>query len=195
MLCVLSTIINLSLETASVPVSFKEALLTPVLKKPQLDKDILNNYRPISNLPYISKLLERVVADQFVSYLNAHSLAEPFQSGYKKYHSTETALLYVTNDILRNLDKKQSVILVLLDLSAAFDTVVHQILLTHLEHCLGVIGQAVLWFKSYFTDHVQCVSILGSKSTEVPLISSVPQGSVLGPIAFTAYTLPLGDIA
>ncbi len=131
-------------------------------------------------------MLERIVANQFVSYLNAHSLAEPFQSGYKKYHSTETTLLYVTNDILRNLDKKQSVILVLLDLSTSFDTV---------DHRLGVNGQALSWFKFHFTDRAQCVSILGSKSAKVPLTRGVPQGSILGPIAFTAYTLPLGDIA
>ncbi len=111
----LSTIINLSLETASIPTSFKGALLTPVLKKPQLNKDLLDNYRPISNLPCISKLPKHIIVDQFVRYLNAHSLAEPFQSGYKKNHSTETALIYVTNDILRNLENKQSVILILLD--------------------------------------------------------------------------------
>ncbi len=125
----LVSIINLSLASSTVPTSFKTTLLLPILKKPQLDVDELNNYRPISNLPFISKLLERVVASQLVAHLQKHNLAEPFQSAYRKHHSTETALTFVNNEILMSLDRRKTVVLILLDLSAAFDTVDHITLL------------------------------------------------------------------
>ena len=190
----LTKIVNLSIESALVPDCFKLALLNPLLKKPRLDFEIYANFRPISNLIFISKLTEKVVASQLVDYVMRNDLDETFQSAYKQLHSTETALVRVNNDILVALDNHQSVILLLLDLSAAFDTVDHGILLDRLSHRFGICGLALSWFKSYLSNRFQFVEIRGEKSSHQPLTCGVPQGSVLGPILYLLYTSPLGDI-
>ena len=112
-------------------------MINPILKKPLLDKEIFSNYRPVSNLTYVSKLMEHVIAKQLIDHLESNNLAETFQSAYKQYHSTETVLTSVTNNILTALDRRQAVLLVLLDLSAAFDTVDHSVLLRRLEVRVG----------------------------------------------------------
>ena len=123
-----------------------------------------------------------------------NSLHEKLQSAYKAKHSTETALLAVQNDILLNLDRKRGVILVLLDLSAAFDTIDHSFLLERLASKLGIGGKAYDWFKSYLAGRSQVIYIDRETSSLVILIFGVPQGSVLGPILFTIYTIPLGEL-
>lgn len=190
----ITKIINLSLASSTVPNKFKESLISPLLKKQSLDPEVLNNYRPVSNLPFVSKVLEKVVASQISSYLDTHGLNEIFQSAYKRHHSTETALLRVQNDILKAIDNNCSVILLMLDLSAAFDTVDHAILLHRLQSHFGITGNALKWFESYLSERHQCVYINGTKSSWHDLLFGVPQGSVLGPILFTLYTSPLGDI-
>uniref|UniRef100_A0A8C6SKQ3 Reverse transcriptase domain-containing protein n=1 Tax=Neogobius melanostomus TaxID=47308 RepID=A0A8C6SKQ3_9GOBI len=187
-------IINSSLENGYVPKSFKYAVIKPLLKKPNLDPDILANYRPISNLPFISKVLEKVVAKQLCSHLQDNSLFEKFQSGYRTYHSTETALVKVTNDLLLAADAGLASILVLLDLSAAFDTIDHNILLQRLETDVGIRGTALSWFKSYLSDRHQFVNVNQQSSPCSKVCYGVPQGSVLGPILFILYMLPLGNI-
>ena len=122
-----------SLTSSHVPADFKHAIVKPHQKKPTLDIDILNNYRSVSNLPYVSKLVERVVAKQLNTHIDEHALHDPFQSAYRRGHSTETAILRVKNDIAATVDIKCTTILVLLDLSAAFDSVVHELLMTRLE--------------------------------------------------------------
>ena len=126
-------IINCPLSHGVMPDSLKTAMLLPLLKKKNADHAIFSNFRPISNLKLISKLIEKAVASQLTDYLSFNSLHESFQSAYKRYHSSETALLRVHNDILRSIDNGESVILVLLDLSAAFDTVNHELLLSRLS--------------------------------------------------------------
>ena len=116
------------------------------------------------------------------------------QSAYKAGHSTETALVRMKNDILTSMDKNQCVLLVLLDLSAAFDTVNHSKLLRVLQHRIGLGGTALMWFESYLRERTQAVAIRYSTAPSVELQRGVPQGSVLGPILFTIYTLALGDI-
>ena len=116
------------------------------------------------------------------------------QSAYKQVHSTETALVRVQNDILTSMDSKHGVILVLLDLSAAFDTIDHITLLNQLQQRLGITNTALQWFESYLSGRTQSVSVESEYSTPVPLKYGVPQGSVLGPLLYTIYTLPLGDI-
>ena len=123
-----------------------------------------------------------------------NDLNEGLQSAYKKHHSCETALLRVQNDILKSIDDKKCVVLLLLDLSAAFDTVDHKILLHRLRSRFGIKGKALLWLQSYLTDRSQSVQIDGSTSSTRPLRFGVPQGSVLGPLLYLLYTAPLGDL-
>ena len=187
-------ILNTSLVTGYVPQSFKFAVIKPLLKKPTLDPEILSNYRPISNLPFLSKVLERVVVKQLCQHLQENSLFEHFQSGFRAHHSTETALVKVTNDLLLAADDGLVSILVLLDLSAAFDTIDHSILLQRLEWDIGIRGAALCWFKSYLSNRYQFVNVNQQSSPYSRVSYGVPQGSVLGPILFTLYMLPLGNI-
>ena len=191
---VLTTITNLSLACAEFSDTLKVAFVSPLIKKITLDCEILKNYRPVSNLSFISKLIERVVCTQLISHLKSNGLYEVFQSAYREFHSTETALLRVQNDLLLSVDDSGGVILVLLDLSAAFDTIDHDKLLNLLSDRFGIRGSALEWIRSYLTNRKQSVLIHGERSEELELIYGVPQGSVLGPILFTLYTTPLGDI-
>ena len=135
----ITSMINLSLSPGTLPSSWKDAIVLPSLKSGKKEL-IMENYRPISNLPFISKLCEKVVAMQLTDHLLRNNLMEPFQSAYRPNHGVETALLRVCNDILRSMDKRKITVLVLLDLSAAFDTVGHQILLHRLQSRFGVTG-------------------------------------------------------
>ena len=191
----ITDIVNLSLKDASVPDEMKKAVVIPLIKKISLDKDNMKNYRPVSNLNFISKIIEKIVAKRLDKHLQDNHLIEKMQSAYKCFHSTETALLKVQNDILFAMNQKKMVALVLLDLSAAFDTIDHQILLGRLKERFRVTGTALEWFKSYLMNRCQSVIISGKESTHHQLHYGVPQGSVLGPILFTLYTAPVGDIA
>ena len=186
-------IINLSMESGYVPTCFETASVTPVLKKPGLDPNDFNNFRPISNPPFFSKLQERAVADQLHQHMSNNMLFETLQSVYRKHHSTETTLIKITNDLLIAADSGHISLLILLDLSAAFDTIYHSILLNRLSD-LGLTGTVLAWFRSYLTNRAQFVSVNGSHSPPAPVNQGVPQGSVLGPILFTIYMLPLGQI-
>ena len=151
----MTSIINDSLRSGVFPSIYKSAIVTPLLKKPSLDP---NNYQPVSNLSFISKILEKVVAPQLMSHLNRHNLFSSFQSAYRPSHSTETALLKVVNDLLLAMDEGKLSVLVLLDLSAAFDTIDHDILLHRLQHVFGIQGTVLSWFRSYLTKIFQIVS-------------------------------------
>ena len=164
------------------------------LKKSDADFEQFQNFRPISNLKVVSKLVEKAVAIQLTDHVMAHHLDETFQSAYKNFHSTETALVRVQNDILCAIDNNESVILLLLDLSAAFDTVDHSILLSRLHDRFGVNGTAAAWFESYLTSRTQFVRVNDCRSTQRSLERGVPQGSVLGPLLYLLYTSPIADI-
>ena len=135
----------------------------------------------------MSKLLEKNVANQLTAVLTDHHIYNKFQSGFRKQHSTETALLRVTNDLLMSADSGKCSILVLLDLSVAFDTVDHNILIKRLREWVGVTGSALDWFKSYLTGRCFSVAVGPHVSKSVPLSCGVPQGSVLGPILYALY--------
>ena len=168
-------------------------MLIPLLKKIGLER-LKKNFRPISNLPYVSKITDSAVADQIVLHMITNGLHEPLQSAYKQFHSCETALLKVKNDILMTMDKQQVSILLLLDLSAAFDTVNHNLLLRRLSDRCGIQGHTYKWLESYLSERFQMVRIKSETSNKVPLTCGVPQGSVLGSLLFAIYTLPLGDL-
>ena len=190
----ITMIMNASLSSGSVPSLFKHALVNPLLKKSTLDPEILKNYRPVSNLPFLSKVLERIVLTQLMTHLENHNLLERFQSAYRKGHSTETALLRVVNDLLGAADRGRVSILSLLDLSAAFDTIDHDILCNRLKDVFGCTGVVLAWFRSYLTDRTQSVIVNNTASAPSPLRYGVPQGSVLGPVLFTMYTQPLSSL-
>ena len=194
LLPIITAIINASLKSAKVPQTFKKAVVTPLLKKPSDDQDLLSNYRPVSNLSFISKILEKVVASRLSQHKTAHGLYEPFQSAYRSGHSTETAVLRVHNDILRAIDNGNCVFLVLLDLSAAFDTISHNIILNRLSSNFGIDGDALEWIRSYLTDRSQTVLVSGKYSEPATLKYGVPQGSVLGPSFFTDYNSPVAAL-
>ena len=185
---------NMSLRTGVMPSHLKRAHVRRILKKPGLDKDTLNNYRPVSNLPYLSKTIGRVVAARLSAHMSECNLCVPNQSAYKPNHSVETALVCVQNDILCAMDNQNIVIMLLLDLSAAFDTVDHNVMLHRLSHDVGVGQTALKWFKSYLSDRVQAAHINGSTSPARLLTCGVPQGSVLGPQLFSIYAAPLSKI-
>ena len=148
----------------------------------------------MSNLPFISKILEKVVLTQLQKHLSENDLLEIRQSAYRKNHSTETALLSVVDGLLRNADDRLVSVLALLDLSAAFDTLDHPILLQRLETTFGISGTVLHWFASYLENREQSVKVDNVLSSPSPLQFGVPQDSVLGPILFTLYSQPLSDL-
>ncbi len=145
-------IINSSLSLGYIPKSFKLAVIKPLIKKPKLDPCELANYRPISNLPFMSTFLEKVVSAQFCYCLQKNDIYEEFQSGFRPHQSTETALVKITNNLLLASDQGCIKLLVLLDLSAAFDTIGHDILIDRLQNYTGIQGQVLRWFRSYLSD-------------------------------------------
>ena len=127
--------------------------------------------------------------------MDLNNLADTYQSAYRPLHSTESALIKVKNDIMFSLDANKSVLLVLLDLSAAFDTIDHNILISRLSQRICLKGPALGWFRAYLADWSTQVDIAGHLSEPIISQFSLPQGSVVGPVGYTVYTLPVGDIA
>jgi len=187
----LCDLFNRSLSTSTVPAAFKSAYITPMLKKPGLDSADARSYRPISNLSVVSKLLERLVHRRMFDLLHLRELLPRLQSAYRRHHSTETAVLKVLADILLAVDAGDLSVLALLDLSAAFDTVDHDILLQRLQTSFGIEGAVLNWFRSYLTGRYQSVRRGSSMSASTALLFGLPQGSVLGPLLFILYTADL----
>ena len=145
---IIAAILNKSLETSCMPAELKRAHVRLRLKKSSLDPDVLNNYRPVSNLLFVSKIIEKVVDARLENHLRENDLHEPLQSSYRKHNSTETALIKIQSDILQALDTGRVAALVLLDLSAAFDTIDHSILTERLHKSFGISGDALTWIIS-----------------------------------------------
>ena len=146
--------VNLSLQTGHFADAWKEALLSPLLKNSTLDI-VFPNFRPVSNLPFVSKLAERCLSEQVLLHMSLNCPLPVCQSAYTKNCSTETALLKVTSDILSDMDDNKVTLLVMLDLSAAFDTIDHSILLETLRKKGGILGKALDWFLSYLSNRFQ----------------------------------------
>ena len=151
-------LINKSLVQGSIE-GVKSSVIDPLLKQSNLNNEIFKNYRPVNNLVFFSKLIERVVLARLNNHMTEHALHTREQFGYKKYHSTETMMLGIVNDILKGFDEQKATVVIFLDLSAAFDTIDIPILLQILHDDLGVRGVALKWLKSFLTDRVQRVRV------------------------------------
>jgi len=191
---IITEIINVSLQLGEMPTSLKHAQIKPLLKKLSLEL-IKKNYRPVSNLQFLGKAIESAVILQYNEHLSKHNLHDNKQSAYKKFHSSETLLMKIHNDIMSCMNKGEIVMLVLLDLSAAFDTIDHGILLRRLENVYGIKDTALNWFRSYMSNRTQSVIINNTESERKLLNYGVPQGSKLGPILFNSYIAPVSKIA
>ena len=154
----LTKLVNLSLKNGIFPNPFKWAIVTPLLKKATLSKENLKSYRPVSGLSFLSKLVERIVGAQIRSHMNSHDIGKILQSTYSVGHSSETGLC-IKNEIHLSLSKGMPTALVLLDLSAAFNTINHDTLLSCLLANFCFAGSALNWFRSYLNDRFQSVEI------------------------------------
>ena len=180
----LSVIINSSFNTGDVPHLLKISKICPIYKKG--DKSDLSNYRPISILPNFSKILEKLVYNRLVTYLEKHSILSDKQYGFRKNRSTYMAVTEMIDKITEAMDKNQYSIGIFIDLSKAFDTLNHNILLRKLQY-YGIRGLAYEWFKSYLQNRKQYCTFNGSESPHLAITCGVPQGSVLGPLLFLIY--------
>ena len=180
----LSTIFNLSLKTGIYPELLKSAKVIPIFKKGS--KLQTNNYRPISLLSNLNKILEKIMFTRVYSFLEDNDILYKLQFGFRKKHSTNHALIDITENIRQTLDKGKYACGIFIDLQKAFDTVNHNILTSKMHH-YGIRGIANDWFKSYLSDRSQFVSIQGFESETEKVKHGVPQGSVLGPLLFLLY--------
>ena len=181
-------IVNLSLQVGKMD-KVKGAVILPLIKElsSMTDTEEYKNYRPVSNLVFIGKLVERVVDIRFQEHLDRNDLNIKEEYGYKQSHSTELLLTWVANNLLEACDKNMPSVVLLLDLSAAFDTVDHEKLLNILEVEIGVTGVALQWFREFLTNRTQKVKIGDSYSEVAQLLYGVIQGSILGPRLFNVY--------
>ena len=179
-------LVNLSLKTGSVD-GVKDADIIPLLKGDTLDPNVLKNFRPVSNLTFIGKLIERVVLRRLNEHMTINRLHIPEQSAYKKNHSTETILVRIWNDLLVASEEKSATVVMMLDLSAAFDTVDHGLLLKILRNEIGLRGRVLNWFTSFLCGRSQRIRLGMATSDDIVIQFGVPQGSVLGPVLFNIY--------
>ena len=188
---------NLSFTQSKFPEQLKTGCVRPVLKKAGQDINDANNYRPITNLGNLSKVLEQLAMIQLRTCIVGSPNFSPNQSAYRSAHSTETALLKIVNDIRINMEKSSLTCLLSLDISAAFDALDHQVLLARAEEIFGISGPALAWLRSFLTNR-QCFVSLGDSanmnSQLSTVTSGVPQGSTLGPLLFSMFVSPLGKI-
>jgi hypothetical protein len=178
--------INFSLESICIPNNWKTAPVVPLIKKLDLEL-ILENFRPVSNLPFISKIAEKAVISQLLGHCEENAPLPANQSSYRRHHSTETALVKVQNDILISMDRQEVTLLVLLDLSAAFDTIDHKTLANLLQNDFGVTNKALLWITSFLSGRKQRIMIEQQQSRDFDITTGIAQGSCLGPILFIMY--------
>ncbi len=181
LLPVILKIVNLSISKCQFPNELKSGLITPTIKDMSKDTDDCSNYRPVSSLPYLSKVIEKTIHNQLSDYIEQHGF-------HAIYHSCETAMLLVYDDIQKDLNAGNNVILILLDSSAAFDTVDHAILLRKLEKNYFIRDGALEMLRSYLHNRSFSVKVNKTISDERNLIYGVPQGSLLGPLLYILYT-------
>ena len=173
--------------------SWKKAIIRPLIKSSKLHREF-KNYRPISNLSFISKSIEKTALLQHSTFFEDQNLLPTYQSAYHKHHSTETAVLNICDEILENAEHNKLTVMVCLDLSAAFDTVIHSILKSVMEHYFGLKDTALNWLSSYISNRQFSVKIGGSFLHAHIINFLVPQGSILGPVLFSCYVSTLPEV-
>ena len=189
----ITDIVNSSLQEGIFPENWKTAIVMPLLKKTGLDL-IFKNYRPVSNLSFVSKVTERAGLSQYVDHLKSINMYTSKNSAYKEQHSTETLLVKVHSDIINNMDNRQVTLLVMLDLSAAFDTVCIDILSDIFENRFNITGNVLSWFETYLRNRDQRIIINNAISDRYEVKYGVPQGSCAGPVVFLGYLSSLYDV-
>ena len=190
---IIAQITNISMQTGSCAAEWKEAVVKPLLKKQGLNLE-LKNYRPVSTLSFLSKVVEKIVLVQYQQHVDMHDLLPDYQSAYRKDYSCETALLKLCNDALWRMEKQEITNLCVIDLSASFDTVDHNVLLTVLEEKFGIKSEVLDWFDSYLRPRYLKVKIKNEYSKPQPLHFLVPQGSVAGPQLYSAYASTMAEV-
>ena len=180
---VMKSMVNKSLAEGSMD-GIKESIVNPLLKKAGLDVDVKNNFRPVNNLLFLSKTIERVVGEQLDEHMTKNNIHEDSQFAYKTHHNTETMMLGITDEVLKGFDENKATVIIFLDLSAAFDTIDVEKVLQILDVEIGVGGVVLKWFRSFLEGRTQKVKIDDEYSDSLTVPCGAPQGSVLGPKIF-----------
>ena len=174
---------NRSLKSSQIPMDFKRARITPIHKGGAFE---ISNFRPISILPILSKILEKAVHLQLNEYLNNHKLLSQQQSGFRPLHSTATSVTHIVDFLLENMNSGQLTGGIFLDLKKAFDVIPLNLILAKLKY-YGIRNNEYEWFMSYLLGRKHCVSVQGYTSDYLTVQSGVPQGSILGPLIFCLF--------
>ena len=189
----ITNIMNVSLEQGVFPDSWKMAIIRPLLKKLGLEL-ITSNYRPVSNLPFLSKVLEKIVLARYNDHCDRHNLIPSFQSAYRPKHSCKTLMVKLVNDLLWSMERKEATAVAVIDLSTAFDMVDHNILIKLLHETFRIGDKALRLFQSYLENRYCKVKIGKDYLEKKSLNFSVPQGSCVGPVLYLSYAASISDV-